>query len=132
MVGEKRKIQILLVEDDDSLRFLTAKQLKRLGFDAVVAQDGLEALNKVTVTTYNIILMDVMMPGMDGIELTRKIREMEKAQNLPRVPIIGMTAYHDRQRCLDAGMDDYLFKPVLLDALSDMLARWHVIPKEAS
>ncbi len=108
---------ILIVEDDDNLRFLTIRQLKKLGFACHFASDGLEALDMVSRQKYDLILMDVMMPKLDGYEATRKIRiyQQEKQQN--RTPIVGMTAYGTENTCIEAGMDAYLPKPVLLPDL---------------
>ncbi|MGH9550019.1 MAG: response regulator [Terriglobales bacterium] len=121
---------ILVVEDDDTLRLLTTKQLFKLGFIGDSASDGLDALNKVRQDDGSkLILMDVQMPKMDGIEATVAIRQIEQTlRKNCHVPIIAMTANPDRERCLEAGMDDFIFKPVMLEQLKDLLARWLPAP----
>jgi len=115
---------ILVVEDDETLRLLATKQLAKLGFEGHAVADGSEAVEKAAKVDYSLILMDIQMPRMDGIEATSAIRQLETAKKNPRVPIIAMTANPDRQRCLDAGMDDFIFKPVMLGQLRELLARW--------
>jgi CheY-like chemotaxis protein len=116
--------KILVVEDDDTLRLLTTKQLTRLGFPSDAVEDGSHALRKTAELTYRLILMDVQMPQMDGIEATIAIRQAEQANNRKRVPIIAMTANPDRSLCLNADMDDFLFKPVMLPELEQLLKKW--------
>lgn len=115
---------ILVVEDDETLRLLATKQLAKLGFEGHAVADGSEAVEKAAKVDYSLILMDIQMPRMDGIEATSAIRQLETAKKNARVPIIAMTANPDRQRCLDAGMDDFIFKPVMLGQLKELLERW--------
>jgi CheY-like chemotaxis protein len=115
---------VLVVEDDDTLNLLTKKQLAKLGFDADCAGNGREAVRKLKRKQYVLILMDIQMPVMDGIEATMAVREWEKQKRKRRTPIVAMTANPNRQLCLDAGMDDFVFKPVMLDQLSQLLGRW--------
>ncbi|HEY9716561.1 MAG TPA: response regulator [Trichormus sp.] len=128
MQQEEQKM-ILVVEDDDALRFLTTKQLQRLGFIVHSANNGKEAVAKVTQNAHNysLVLMDVQMPKMDGIEATTKIRQMESA-NQSHVPIVAMTAHPEEARCLEAGMDDFIFKPVMLEQLKSVLSKWVPVP----
>ena len=116
--------RLLVVEDDAALRFLVTKQLSRIGHRADFARDGREALEKAKAACYDLILMDVMMPGMDGIEATRLLRASEAPGSCPRPTIVAMTAFADKQRCLEAGMDDFVFKPVMLEQLKAVLSRW--------
>jgi len=116
--------KILVVEDDDTLRLLTTKQLTRLGFPSDAVEDGRHALRQTAKFTYRLILMDVQMPQMDGLEATIAIRDAEKANSRERVPIIAMTANPDRSLCLNADMDDFLFKPVMLPELEVLLKKW--------
>lgn len=117
---------VLLVEDDAVNRTLALRQLGRLGYEVRSAIDGDEAVAAVAVTRFGAILMDCQLPGMDGIQATREIRRRETGGDT-HVPIIAMTAQanaHDREACLAAGMDDYLSKPVMLEALATVLGRW--------
>jgi len=103
--------------------------LKKLGIAADTASNGIEALEALERGRYDLVLMDMQMPDMDGTEATRIIRELEiKAASRPiPVPIVAMTAYAmqgDREKCLAAGMDDYLAKPVTVASLSSMLEKW--------
>jgi CheY-like chemotaxis protein len=89
-----------------------------------VAHTGMEALRKAMATDFDVILMDVQMPGMDGYECTRRIREMEQEKGLDQVPIIAMTAHVravDRSACLEAGMTDFIAKPFLPSDLARFL-----------
>lgn len=117
---------ILLVEDNPDLRFLAGRQLAMFDVRVDEASDGRMAVEMFTSQdyNYNLVLMDVMMPSTDGIAATKMIREHEEKNKLKRTPIIGITAYANRDACLESGMDDYLFKPVLLEALSEILAKW--------
>jgi len=108
------KERILLVEDHEPNILVASTYLDLMGIEHDVARDGVEAMEKFGLRTYALILLDVQMPNLDGLEVTRRIRAREKADGLPRSPIIGMTAYAlagDRQRCLDVGMDEYISKP---------------------
>ena|ERR1700679_2158817 len=115
---------ILLAEDDDDLRYLCMQQLKKLGFKAHYARDGKEAIKMVEQFPYDLILMDVMMPEMDGCEAASAIRAVDARLGRNRTRIIAITAYADRDVCLAAGMDDFLFKPILLDDLRNKLTEW--------
>ena len=121
-VGNCRRV--LVVEDNVVNQKVAVRMLEKLGYRADVAANGKEALEAVRQRPYGAILMDCQMPVMDGFEATARIREA-----LPddHVPILAMTAHAmagDRERALDAGMDDYLSKPVLREQLEDMLANW--------
>ncbi|MEM1067388.1 MAG: response regulator [Planctomycetota bacterium] len=112
--GSMKPLHILLVEDGKANQTMAVGLLTKWGHRVDVVEDGNEALAAYKDNQFDVILMDVQMPTMDGLEATRRIRELEvKTRN--RVPIIAMTAHileGDRQRCLDAGMDDYVSKPV--------------------
>lgn len=118
---------ILVVEDNLVLRNLALKQLERLGFPAAAVASGTKALTEVGSGRYHLVLMDCQIPDMDGFETTQAIRNREVAESLPHLPIIAMTAsamYGDREKCLNAGMDDYLSKPVRLERLHEKLTYW--------
>jgi CheY-like chemotaxis protein len=109
--------RILLVEDDPSNRKVTMLMLQHLGYRADAVANGIEALQAMEHQTYDVVLMDVKMPEMDGLEATRIIRQRWPKDG-PR--IIAITAYAlkgDREKCLEAGMDGYLPKPIWLDDL---------------
>ena len=108
------KACILLVEDYKANVLVATALLEEFGYGYVVAKDGQEALHLIKRQPFDLILMDVQMPGIDGFEATHFIREWEKAQGSTRVPVIGITAHAlagDRERCLAVGMDDYMAKP---------------------
>jgi CheY-like chemotaxis protein len=119
-----RSTLILLAEDDDDLRFLVMRQLRKLGFSAHYAVNGREAVQMAEQHNYDLILLDIMMPEMDGFAASRMIRELERKNRTSRTPIVALTAFQDKKRCTDAEMDDYLFKPVMLDDLANILSRW--------
>jgi CheY-like chemotaxis protein len=116
---------ILLAEDNPTNRTLAMHQLARIGFEADVVENGEQALAALAQHDYALVLMDCQMPVMDGFEATRRIRERERETGR-HVSIIAMTANAmegDRERCLEAGMDDYLSKPVRSETLAGMLRR---------
>lgn len=117
-------VRILLAEDNAINQKVAVRMLLRLGYRADVVANGVEVLNALSNIQYDIILMDVMMPEMDGIDATLKIRSLEGAHQ-PR--IIALTANalaEDREKCLAAGMDDYLSKPIKPELLEEVLERW--------
>ncbi len=116
--------RILITEDNPVNQLIAQKQLERLGFEVDVADNGLEALAAIDRRRYDLVFMDCQMPMLDGYEATRRIRERLNGQPLP---VIALTAHNldsDRERCLAAGMDDYLAKPLYEDTLYEMLDRW--------
>lgn len=115
---------VLIVEDSDTMRMLLESQLKILGFASESVTDGKQALETTQSKEYAAILMDVQMPVLNGIDTTIAIRDMERKQKRPRVPIIALTATQSNERCLQAGMDDFLLKPVLIDQLHQVLSKW--------
>ncbi len=120
--------RVLLVEDNPINLAVARRLLERLGMIVSVAEDGHECLLRIEREgPFALVLMDVQMPVMDGYEATRKIREMERSGTIDPVPVVAMTAnamQGDRERCLEAGMDDYLPKPIDLGTLRVTLGRW--------
>jgi PAS domain S-box-containing protein len=119
---------ILVVEDNVTNQLVAQRQLARLGYSVEIAQNGLEAVQTLDERgeRFALVLMDVEMPEMDGLQATRVIRQSEQSGQR-HIPIVAMTAQAlkgDRERCLAAGMDDYISKPVQLDTLRQILARW--------
>ncbi|MCC6627349.1 MAG: response regulator, partial [Chloroflexi bacterium] len=130
-VSDEPVAHLLLVEDHPINQRVTSRMLERLGYTADIACNGIQAVEAVQRRSYAAILMDCQMPEMDGYAATRQIRRMEHERiiNTPRhhVPIIAMTASAmagDRERCLEAGMDDYLTKPASAAALRSVLRQW--------
>ena len=122
---------ILLVEDNEVNRVLATTILARLGHQATVAEDGAEAVELCTRARFDLVLMDMQMPGMDGLQATVCIRALDSPMR--RVPVIALTAnalQGDRERCLAAGMDDYLTKPFNAEQLAAMIDQW--LPGRAS
>jgi len=119
-------VRILLAEDGKTNQLVAVQVLKRLGYTADIAFNGLEAVEAWEKNRYDIILMDCQMPKMDGYEATRKIRELEREQNLKPTQIIAMTAsvlLEDRELCMASGMNDFTTKPVDHQALDAALER---------
>ena len=115
-----RSLNILLVEDHPVNQMLALNTLQRAGHRVRVAASGADGLEQWRQERPDLILMDVQMPVMDGLEATRRIREAEAKEQLPRTPIVAMTANaftEDREACLAAGMDGYLSKPVRPDVM---------------
>jgi PAS domain S-box-containing protein len=120
--------KILVVEDNLVNQKVAVRMLRNLGCDSVVTANGLEALDALAQASYDLILMDCQMPEMDGYETTAEIRRRENGQ--PRIPIVAVTAHAmqgDREKCLQAGMDDYLSKPIDPKALTATLRRWGLL-----
>lgn len=126
------KLKILLVEDNVVNQKVTLKQLENLGYTADVAANGQEALQMMAQISYDLLLMDCQMPVLDGYCTTREIRCLEGTTR--HTVVIALTANamkEDRQRCLNAGMDDYLSKPILKEKLATKLAEWGQAIQEA-
>nr|WP_322652399.1 ATP-binding protein [Nostoc sp. CmiVER01]MDZ8121013.1 ATP-binding protein [Nostoc sp. CmiVER01] len=123
------KLRILLTEDNQVNQKIALKQLQSLGYSADVASNGKEALQLLEQIPYDLILMDCQMPVLDGLETTKEIHRWPKSSFVTgrRPVVIAMTANamkEDKQMCLDAGMDDYLSKPVMKEKLAAVLERW--------
>jgi PAS domain S-box-containing protein len=130
---EQRKLgaRLLLVEDNSINQKLAVVLLQKSGYSVETADTGIQALRKVQTNQYSAILMDVQMPEMDGLEATHQIRKMEKNTG-QHLPVIAMTAHAmegDRERCLEAGMDDYVTKPLDRKVLLNVLDRWIQVPE---
>jgi len=124
---DKKSIKILLVEDNIINQKVALRMIEKLGYNAAVAANGIEAIEAVRSTNYDILLMDILMPEMDGLEATKLIKEEFATKQSPR--IIAMTAntvQSDEQMCLDAGMDDYISKPIRIEELSRKLKSWSI------
>ncbi len=131
VITTDRALKILIAEDNEVNQRLATLVLEMAGHQSEIASNGLTALEKALSRDYDLILMDCQMPGMDGYEATRRIRQ----QVSRHVPIIGLTAsalINDRQDCIDAGMDDYLTKPYRANQLLAAIAQWANVPYGSS
>ena len=118
---------MLLVEDNLTNQKVIAAQLEALGVQMTLANNGREGFDRWTSGDFDLVLTDCHMPKMDGFELTAKLRLTEEKAQLPRTPVIAITANALRgeaERCIAAGMDDDLSKPVAIADLKDMLGKW--------
>jgi signal transduction histidine kinase/CheY-like chemotaxis protein/ligand-binding sensor domain-containing protein len=124
-----RRLRVLLAEDNRTNQKVATIMLERLGHQVKVAANGVEAVDALRGERFDLVLMDVQMPEMDGYEATRRIRDPQSGVTDSRIPIIAMTAHAmkgDRERCLESGMDAYLAKPIKPADLKDILER--VVP----
>ena len=124
----RRGLRILLAEDNRVNQAVACRMVEKMGHSIVVANNGNEALSLLAQQSFDLVLMDIQMPEMDGLTATRKIRESEMRASLG-IPIIAMTAHAmtgDRERCLHAGMDGYISKPINSQELERAIAA--VIP----
>ncbi|MBF0212608.1 MAG: PAS domain S-box protein [Magnetococcales bacterium] len=121
------EVRLLLVEDDPVNRKVVSVMLRKLGIGFDIAENGQLALEKLQETSFDLVLMDCQMPVMDGFTATSLWRQQEAKRGLRRIPIVAVTAFAlqgDRERCLTAGMDDYLAKPLNFNGFEATLARW--------
>ena len=131
----KRKIRILVAEDNPVNQKVAQAMLKKMGLRADVVANGQEAVNALQIIPYDLVLMDCQMPEMDGFEATRTIRQRGSKALNPEIPIIAMTAFTmrgDRDKCIKAGMSDFIAKPVQQKGLTELLARWLAITTKDS
>jgi two-component system sensor histidine kinase/response regulator len=121
-----RKLNILVAEDNPVNQLMARAVLERLGHSVVVVNNGEEALRALTESSYDLTLMDVQMPGMDGLEATALLREQEKlsGKHLTVIAMTAMTGSDDRELCTAAGMDDYLSKPIRAKELDAMVGKF--------
>lgn len=119
--------RVLLVEDNPINQKVARGMLCKLGLSVEIAEDGAVALDLIAAGTYDLVLMDIQMPTLDGYDATRALRARERLSGGPRLPVIAMTANAmsgDRDLCLAAGMDDYIPKPIRLAELQRVLEHW--------
>jgi two-component system, sensor histidine kinase len=134
-IKAKFRGRILVVEDNAVNQKVAIAMLERLGHRADLAGSGKEAINLLDQAPYDLILMDCQMPEMDGFEATQLIRANGSRKNPKDIPIVAMTANAiagDREKCIRAGMNDYISKPVNFDKLDKTLQQWLVLPQKPS
>ena len=115
---------VLLVEDNPINQMVAQKMLEKIGIESTLAADGQEALNMLEQGKFDAVLMDCQMPVMDGFEAARRIREQSLLSELPVIAMTANVMEGDREKCLEAGMNDYIGKPVVQADLKKTLARW--------
>lgn len=127
----KDRLSILLVEDNVLNQRIVTFSLKKFNHDVTIANNGVEAIEKFKEAKYDVILMDIMMPEMDGLEATVKIREIENSLNeISRTPIIALTANtmdNDREKCISYGMDEFMAKPFDIEKLKQIFEDLEIV-----
>lgn len=134
MHGKDAPPRILLVEDYEPNILVATTLIDGYGYACDVARNGTEAVHRFNDAEYDLILMDMQMPEMDGFETTRRIRSLESAHEDAATPIIAMTAFAmsgDREKCMAAGADDYISKPFDPDQLKEKMEAWIKMGKQA-
>lgn len=116
--------RILVVEDELNNSVITKKLLASVGLEADIAENGEQAIDMIATNNYSLVLMDMQLPTMNGLEATQKIRAMDRSQGLPILAVTGNAFKEDRDRCINAGMNDYLTKPLYPNELFTMLVKW--------
>jgi len=132
---EDRKFRILVVDDEAANRRMAQVQLALLGYASDMVEDGSDAVNALQKQHYDLVLMDLDMPGMDGLSATRAIRAWEQRCQRARVPIIAFSGYMydiELKNCLDAGMDDGMFKPPNNEEFPEKIAYWLAQPRHVT
>jgi CheY-like chemotaxis protein/HPt (histidine-containing phosphotransfer) domain-containing protein len=120
-------VRVLVAEDNATNREVVAEMLRHLGYTVDLVENGREAVEAIESTEFDAVLLDCQMPELDGYSAARKIREREQERGGRRLPLIAATAHAlkgDRERALEAGMDDYIPKPIALETLAEVLRRW--------
>jgi two-component system chemotaxis response regulator CheY len=116
-------MKILVVDDDKTTRKLLSLFLKAKGYDVATAENGLDAMEKLGTESINLVITDMNMPYMDGIELTKNLRNDENWKNLPIVMVTTEADDDERKKAMDAGVDDYLVKPANAEQITDSIKR---------
>jgi CheY-like chemotaxis protein len=127
----RREPLVLLVEDNHINQVVALEFLSLMGVKARLARNGMEALKICESETPDLVLMDIQMPGMDGLECSRRLRELQRTGKLPNFPILALTAHaleSDVSASMAAGMDEHLTKPLDFLSLRHRLGRWLKIP----
>lgn len=120
-----RAKKILVAEDNKINQKVVLGMLRKLGYEADLVENGKDAILAIESNEYALVLMDCQMPEMDGYEATRQIRNMkDRNKSIPVVALTANAMVGDREKCLNAGMDDYMAKPVRLDLLARTLGEW--------
>jgi two-component system sensor histidine kinase/response regulator len=127
-----QSVRVLVAEDNAVNQLLVRRMFEKLGIRIDLAANGREAVQMATDFEYDIIFMDCSMPELDGYEATAVLRERGRRRHIPIVAITANAMSEDRARCLEAGMDDHLTKPVRIEDIRSALKRWVIEPEERS
>jgi len=128
-----KQLRILIAEDSLINQKILLRMLKQVGCNADIASNGVEVVEAVAAIPYDIVFMDVHMPEMDGLEATRKIVNAKQPNERPKIIALTASALSgDKEKCIDAGMDDYITKPVRLEEVISSLKRWAPVATAAA
>jgi CheY-like chemotaxis protein len=128
----KNKPTILLIEDTNEVVMIIKDYLEMAGYKIITAQDGVEGMTQAKLVHPDLILMDIQMPRMDGFETTQKLRNDAEFRHTPIIALTALAMPNDRERCLAAGMNEYMSKPVNLKALAKMIRQFLFEHKEST
>ncbi len=117
------KRKILIVEDIPGLIHILQLEVQRLGYETILASNGEEAVEVALAQLPNLIMMDIMMPEMDGLEAARRIRENPQTRTIPIIAVTALSGRKDKKKCIDSGCDDYLSKPFTASKLSSSITK---------
>ena len=127
----KEKLNVLLVEDNILNQKIATFGLKKFHHNVEIANNGLEAISMFKISSYDVILMDIMMPIMDGYEATSEIRKLEQekghSEGTPIIAITANTLDNDREKCLSVGMNEYMAKPFDMNRLNEIFKELNII-----
>ena len=119
-------MEFLVVEDDPVMQILTPRMLQSLGYSSRVTDNGEDAIHACRQAPPDVVLMDVQMPRMNGLDATRELRRLQQSEGLPPFPIIVLSAFHtaaERQACFEAGADGFITKPLMIAKLASEIHR---------
>lgn len=124
-VKPPQDVRVLVAEDNPTNQMVVKAMLKKLGYDPVIVGNGAEAIETAHHQVFDVILMDCQMPVLDGFAATQQLRAEAKFTQLPIIALTAGATLEEQQQCFDAGMTDFLSKPITIDALQKGLAKWH-------
>jgi len=117
------KKNILIVEDDPDLVYILQRLMGLLGHDTIAAKSGKEAVKIAVAKLPDLIILDIMIPEMDGFEVSRKIRENQETQGIPIIAVTALTTYKDKQKCFQSGCNEYIPKPLIPTKLASSVEK---------